>query len=64
QVDSLAAELKPHLTKEQMDRFMADVTKMRRNPPPGPMRKDGSNEPMRNGPPPEYDEHRPPPPNN
>ena len=62
--DSLAAELKPVLTKEQMDRLTADIAKMRKNPPPGPMPKERPGEQMRNDRPPDFDGHRPPPPPN
>jgi hypothetical protein len=70
QLDSLKAELKPHLTKEQIERFDNEINRikkgprsqpMKNGPPPESMRKGPRPDRMREGPPPGFDDQNPPP---
>jgi len=61
QIDSLSVELKPYLTKEQMDRFKNEMMRMKKSLPPDSMIKGPFSGPMKNGPPPGFDRNGPPP---
>lgn len=71
-IDSLITELKPHLTKEQIERFNNEMMRIKRGGPqplpmknglpPEFMRKGHPPDRMRDGPPPGFDDKNLPPP--